>query len=122
MDAAAILDDMLGALRGELSDGFSTIAEFAERQGRMLAKQAEHLARERIDGFLADDDELFEFFLEGMQRDAENMVKSIAMLSILTIEKAWNAVAGALWGGLRTILAGAGLPPALLPETPPFRF
>ncbi|OAO01613.1 hypothetical protein [Parasphingorhabdus sp.] len=119
MDAADILNDMLGALQGELSDGYSEISEFAERQGRMLAKQAEHLAKERADGFLTDDDELFAFFLEGMQRDTENMARSIAMLTVLTIEKAWNAVANALWGGLRTILAGAGVPGSLLPETPP---
>ncbi|WP_284124630.1 hypothetical protein [Parerythrobacter aestuarii] len=120
MDAADILNDMLVALRGELHDGYGTIAEFAERQGRMLAKQAEHLAKERADGFLTDDDDLFAFFLEGMQRDAENMAKSIAMLSVITVEKAWNAVAGALWGGLRTILAAAGVPAVLLPETPNF--
>lgn len=119
MNAADILNDMLGALQGELSDGYSEISEFAERQGRMLAKQAEHLATERADGFLTGDDELFAFFLEGMKRDTENMARSIAMLTVLTIEKAWNAVANALWGGLRTILAGAGVPGALLPETPP---
>lgn len=119
MNAADILDDMVGALRGELSEGYSSISDFAERQGHMLAKQAEHLAKERADGFLSDDDELFAFFLEGMQRDTENMARSIAMLTVLTIEKAWNAVANALWGGMRTILAGAGVPSNLLPETPP---
>ena len=81
MNAAEILDDMLGALRGELADGYDLVSDFAERQGRMLAKQAEHLA--------------------------------------LTIEQAWNAVANALWGGMRTILTGAGVPPNLLPATPP---
>ena len=119
MDAAAILDEMIGALRGELADGYDLISDFAERQGRMLAKQAEHLAKERADGFLAEDEELFAFFVEGMQRDTENMARSIAMLTALTIEQAWNAVANALWGGMRAILAGAGVPPALLPETPP---
>jgi hypothetical protein len=47
------------------------------------------------------------------------MAKSIVMLSALTIEKAWNAVAGVLWGGIRTILSGAGVPAGLLPQTPP---
>ncbi|MEO9600257.1 hypothetical protein [Parasphingorhabdus sp.] len=119
MNAAEILDNMLGALSGELTDGYDLISGFAERQGRMLSKQAEHLAMERIDGFLADDDELFAFFIDGMKRDTENMVRSIAMLTALTIEQAWNAVANALWGGMRTILAGAGVPPNLLPTTPP---
>ncbi len=119
MNAAEILDDMLGVLRGELSDGYDLVSEFAERQGRMLAKQAEHLAKERADGFLTGDDELFAFFVDGMKRDSENMARSIAMLTALTIEQAWNAVANALWGGMRTILAGAGVPTGLLPATPP---
>ena len=119
MNAAEILDDMLGALRGELADGYDLVSDFAERQGRMLAKQAEHLAKERANGFLTGDDELFDFFVDGMKRDGENMARSIAMLTALTIEQAWNAVANALWGGMRTILTGAGVPPNLLPATPP---
>jgi hypothetical protein len=47
------------------------------------------------------------------------MVKAIVMLSALTIEKAWNAVAGVLWGAIRTTLSGAGVPANLLPEQPP---
>lgn len=116
-----ILSDIVAALKGELGAGYSSIGSFVESQGRLLAKQAENIAKLRIDGTLADDDELFQFFLDGLKTNAENMAKSIVMLSILTIEKAWNAVAGALWGGIRTILSGAGVPAGLLPETPPFQ-
>ena len=41
------------------------------------------------------------------------------MLTALTIEKAWNAVANVLWGAMRTIMSAAGVPPALLPVVPP---
>ena len=119
MDHDQILGDIIAALKGELGAGYSTIQSFAESQGKLLAKQAEDIARSRISGSLKDDDDLFAFFLEGLRHNAENMAKSIVMLSALTIEKAWNAVAGVLWGGIRSILSGAGVPDNLLPETPP---
>lgn len=119
MDHTQILNDMVGALKGELGNGFSTIKGFVESQGKLLAKQAEDLAKSRISGSLANDDELYAFFLENLENNAKNMAKAIVMLSALTIEKAWNAVAGVLWGGIRTILSGAGVPSNLLPQTPP---
>lgn len=120
MDHQQILNDIVAALRGELGSGFATIHGFVESQGRLLAKQAEDIAKSRVAGSLADDDELFQFFLENLERNAANMAKSIVMLTALTIEKAWNAIAGVLWGAIRTILGGAGVPAGLLPSTPPF--
>ena len=119
MDHTQILQDMAAALRGELGSGYSTISSFVESQGKLLAKQAEDIAKSRISGSLKDDDDLFHFFLESLKHNTENMAKSVVMLSALTIEKAWNAVAGVLWGGIRTILSGAGVPANLLPQTPP---
>lgn len=120
MDHQQIFGDIVAALKGELGQGYSTISGFVESQGKLLAQQAEHIARERLNGSLKDNDDLYHFFLEGLQTNAENMAKAIVMLSALTIEKAWNAVAGVLWGGIRTILSGAGVPGNLLPQTPPF--
>lgn len=120
MDHQQILGDIVTALKGELGSGYSQISGFVQSQGRLLAKQAEDIAKSRIDGTLAHDDELFEFFLENLKTNTENMAKAIVMMTILTIEKAWNAVAGVLWGAIRSILGGAGVPGAMLPETPPF--
>lgn len=121
MDNQQMLNDIVSALKGELSAGYSTIKSFVESQGRLLAKQAEGIATSRANGSLKNDDEMFHFFLESLENNAKNMVRSIVMLSALTIEKAWNAIAGVLWGGIRTILSGAGVPGALLPQQPPFR-
>lgn len=120
MDNQQILQNIVSALKGELGNGYATISGFVESQGRLLAKQAEDLAKSRLTGSLANDDELYHFFLQSLQQNTENMARSLVMLSALTIEKAWNAVAGALWGGIRTILTGAGIPANLLPQTPPF--
>lgn len=119
MDFQDILDDLVHALKGELGDGFGQIEGFVRQQGRLLAKQAETIATMRVDGPLAGDDERFAFFLESLKSNSENFSRSLVMLSILTIEKAWNAVAGVLWGAIRQILGSAGIPGNLLPETPP---
>ena len=122
MDHNQIFADIVAALKGELGTGYSTISGFVDSQGRLLAKQAEKIAVSRISGSLKDDDELYEFFLDSLKSNTENMVKSVVMLTALTIEKAWNAVAGILWGAIRTALSGAGVPDNLLPQTPPFSF
>jgi hypothetical protein len=119
MDHTQILQDMAAALKGELGSGYSTISSFVESQGKLLAKQAEDIAKSRISGSLRDDDDLYHFFLDSLKHNTENMARSVVMLSALTIEKAWNAVANVLWGGIRTILSGAGVPANLLPQTPP---
>jgi hypothetical protein len=119
MDHQQMLDDIIAALKGELGQGYSTIRNFVESQGTLLTQQAEEIARLRVSGSLKDNDALFQFFLDGLRINAENMAKAIVMLSALTIEKAWNAVAGVLWGGIRTILSGAGVPGNFLPEQPP---
>lgn len=119
MNSQEILGDIIAALKGELGKGYSTIKTFAESQGNLLAKQAEEIATSRVSGSLAKDDDLYHFFLEGLERNAVNMAKAIVQLSALTLEKAWNAIAGVLWGGIRSILTGAGVPATLLPETPP---
>lgn len=119
MSYEQILSDIGAALKGELGGGYASIRSFVESQGKMLAKQAEHIATSRINGPLAHDDELFHFFLDGLQDNATNLVKAIVMQTALTIEKAWNAVAGVLWGAIRTALSGAGVPDNLLPKQPP---
>lgn len=119
MDFAEILGNMVAALKEEVGEDISSIRGFIDDQGKLLAKQAEMIARSRLAGSLRDDDELFEFFLEGLATNTRNLARAVAMHSIITLEKAWNALANALWGGIRSILAGAGVPQSLLPETPP---
>jgi hypothetical protein len=119
MDHEQMLENIVAALKGELGQGFSTIKTFVQNQGTLLTQQAEEIASLRINGSLRTNDKLYHFFLDGLKTNAENMAKSIVMLTALTIEKAWNAIAGVLWGGIRTILSGAGVPGNLLPATPP---
>lgn len=119
MDATEIFNNIRNGLLTELGEGYGTISVFVEDQGRLLAEQAAFIAEQRATGELRHNDTLFNHFMKGLKTNTENMARSVAMLTALTIEKAWNAVANALWGGLRTILTGAGVPAGLIPETPP---
>ena len=119
MDADTILADLRAALEGELGQGYSTISTFMERQGRLLAEQAAFIAEQRATGALRDNDRLYEHFLEGLRTNTVNLTHHVAMLTALTIEKAWTAVANVLWGALRTIMSASGVPATLLPATPP---
>lgn len=114
-----ILSDLVNALKDELGQGYSTISNIVETQGKLLAKQAKQIATSRATGSLKDDDELYHFYLESLKDNTIAVAKAVVMVTALTIEKAWNAIAGALWGGIRSILTGAGVPANLLPETPP---
>jgi len=119
MDASAILTDLQAALKGELGAGYSTISSFVARQGRLLADQAAFIAEQRATGALRDNDALYEHFVAGLKTNAINLTHHVAMLTALTIEKAWNAVANVLWGAMRSIMSASGVPTALLPATPP---
>lgn len=121
MDAAELLGAIESALKAEVGRGYSSIKQFVRSQGQKLAEQAIFLAEQRATGSLAgsSNDSLYEFFLEGLKTNAENLAKSVAMLTVLTIERAWNAIANVVWGALSGILKAAGLPAVLIPTAPP---
>ena len=119
MGEAEILKEITATLRAELGEGYSSIRTLVTSQGKLLARQAERIAKSRIGGSLKDDDDFYHYLLEGMQTNATNLTRSVVMLSALTLEKAWNAIAGILWKAMRTTLSAAGVPEPLLPQTPP---
>lgn len=119
MNADDMLADIISALKLELGTGFKKIAKFVEQQGKLLAKQAELIARSRINGPLANDDEFYQWLLKGLEKDTANMAKGVAVLTALTIERAWNAIANVVWGGLSAILTASGVPAPLIPAKPP---
>lgn len=117
IDVQTLVDDILAALRGAISEGWSSIAAFAEKQAKMLANQAAMITQSRLNGSLKDDDDLFDFFVDHLKELAANFARSVATMTLLTIEQAWNAVVNVIWGAINKALQTgrlAGLPlPAL---------
>jgi len=118
IDVSELLGGVLEALRGELGDGYAAIAAFSERQGKMLATQAALITESRAVGTLRDDDELFGFFVEQLAEMTRNFVRAVAQLTVLTIERAWNAVVSVVWGVLNGALSAAGFVALPIPSAP----
>jgi hypothetical protein len=109
------VDNIINALKGSLEESWSTVSVFAEDQAKKLANQAAMIAQARILGSLKDDDDLFDFFIDQLKEMTANFAKGIANLTLLTIEKAWNAIVGAVWGAINGTLSSAVLGPLPIP-------
>lgn len=112
-DTGKVVDDIISALKGAVGKGWTAISGFAETQAKMMANQAAMIAQSRISGSLKDDDEMFEFFTDQLKDHATNFARSVATLTLLTIEQAWNAVVKVVWGAINGALSSvrlAGIP------------
>lgn len=78
---------------------------FAEQQARSLAKQAAWIAEATVNGELVAEDR--DWFLDNLKTMSENFVRTIVALTLLTIEQAWNAVVGTIWGAINNALDAA---------------
>lgn len=119
MNFEQILSAITTALKNEIGEDLTSIQNFIDSQGNLISQQALWIAESRAYGTLKNNDDLFNYFTGALKRDTIGLAQSVAMHSIITIEKAWNAIANVVWGSIRTILTGAGIPANLLPETPP---
>ncbi len=98
IDVDALIKDLLGALSGAINDDIKNHVEFAERQAKALAKQAAWITEGTIKGELDEEDR--DWFLNDLATLAANFARTVAALTILTIEKAWNAIVGAVWSAI----------------------
>ena len=101
-DVDRLVSAILGDLNALLDKDVGEYVGFAKMQTKALAKQAAWIAEAVLKGEI--DEEEREFFLKDLARLAENFAKCIVGLTMLTIEKAWNAIAGRLWEALRGAL------------------
>ena len=115
MKASEILANILDLLRGELGDGFSSVRTFAQNQSENIAELAVVIARERVSGVLRTNNQMFHRFVDRLKRHVEIFARDLAMLTVLTIERAWNLVVGEVWGAINAAISGIGLPLQLPP-------
>ena len=108
-----VSSSILSELSKLLADDITKHVGFARRQTLALAKQAAWIAEATAQGELDEEDR--DWFLGNLARMTENFARAVVALTILTIEKAWNAVVGVLWGAIRSA-AGAAIPIPKLPS------
>lgn len=110
--------DLVGVVRSKAGQGWDKISELAETQSKMLANQGAWITESRINGALKNDDELYKLFVDQLEDSVESLARSIGELAVLTVEEAWNAIVGVLWGAINTALKGAGLGLLQIPSAP----
>ncbi len=117
MKVQDIVTQIVGTLKGELKDSFGTIKMFAEEQAERLARFALVIAEERAFGTLKKNNTMFKRFTKRLEEQTEAFARHLVMLTVLTLEKAWNAIVGVVWGAINSIIANTGLP-IELPDVP----
>jgi hypothetical protein len=99
---------IINALNESLEGDIMVFVAFADRQARGLAKQAAWIAEATLNGELTAEDR--EWFLENLKELSTNFARTVVALTLLTIEKAWNAIVGTLWEAINgTISAAIGI-------------
>ena len=118
IDIGTTTGQLIGAIQSQLKSGWSTISSFVTTQSKMLATQAAWIAQDRVVGSLRNDDDLFNFFIQQLKDSIKSFAHTVAALTVLTLEKAWNAAVGVLWGAINGVLQGAGLGGLIPPAAP----
>lgn len=117
-DVSQVIAQILGALEAEISEGWQLVSSFAEKQTRLLANHALMITQSRTTGLLKDNDELFDVLVQQLKELTENFARSLASLTIITLEKAWNAIVRVVWGAINGAVGAAGLAVLPLPRAP----
>ncbi len=102
---------IISSLTEIIGEDFEAHKAFAEKQTKALAKQAAWIAVTAAasygspNGF--DDEEERDWFLDKLEKASRNFVNTMVALTIITLEKAWNAVVGAIWGAINGVVESA---------------
>ncbi len=107
-DLGQLATDIKDAVSGVLQKDITLVTGFSQTQVEQMAKQAAWIAEGTAKGELSDG--LRDFFLRDLARIAENFVKVLQGLALLTIEKAWNAVVNVLWKAISGAIGNIALP------------
>jgi hypothetical protein len=104
---AEILLKLSNLVEGDISAHMS----FAEKQTKAIAKQSAWIAETSLipfgeEGGFDDRDEL-DWFVDNLTDITANFVKAVVSLTIITLEKAWNAIVETTWGYINNAISAA---------------
>ncbi|MCA0873616.1 hypothetical protein LCL97_22515 [Seohaeicola saemankumensis] len=117
MKSSEVIANILGKLQTQLQGDFETIETFARERLEDIAELAMVLARERVDGIFKTNNQMFQRAVARLEKRVDLFVRDLALLSALTVEKAWNTVVSEVWGAINAVIgAAAGTLP--LPSLP----
>ena len=99
------LQELISEIREVVSNilqkDVATVRGFSERQVEAIARQTIIIQQGVLLGEI--DDDLKEFFLDGLEAMALNFVNTLKGILSITIEKVWNAIIDVLWKAIDTV-------------------
>lgn len=93
-----------------LGNNIENAQGFSQDQLSAMAQQAETIAGGIATGEIRPS--LQQFFLDQLKQSAQNFIRVLVGLALVTVEQLWNAVVGSLWGALSTATGLHFTPPA----------
>ena len=105
IDIDALIKASILAASEAIGDDITEIEGFARQQFATIAEHSAKLAEDRLAGRLTEDE--FEDLIAGVPALVKNTVNTLRGLALITLEKAWNAIAETLQTAIRTAVAGA---------------
>lgn len=89
-DVPTLISEIKDIATNILQKDITTVRGFSERQVEAIARQTVIIQEGVASG--AIDDELREFFLDGLEAMALNFVNTLKGILMVTLEKLWNAI------------------------------
>lgn len=99
---AIIITEIKDIASGVLQKDISTIRGFSERQVEAIAKQTVLIQKGVESGDI--DEDLREFFLDGLEAMALNFVNTLKGILMVTLEKLWNALVKFLYKAVGVVV------------------
>lgn len=105
IDIDALIKASILAASEAIGDDVTEIEGFARAQFEEIAEHSAKLAGDRLAGRLTEDE--FDELMAGVPELVKNTVNTLKGLALITLEKAWNAIAETLQSAIKTAVAGA---------------
>tara|TARA_R110000851_G_scaffold207537_3_gene359858 strand:+ start:8142 stop:8456 length:315 start_codon:yes stop_codon:yes gene_type:complete len=101
-DVSTIITSIKDIASGILEKDISTVRGFSERQVEAIAKQTVIIQKGIANGDI--DEDLREFFLDGLEAMALNFVNTLKGILMVTLEKLWNALVNFLYKAIGVVI------------------
>ena len=97
-----IINEIKDIASGILEKDISTVRGFSERQVEAIAKQTVIIQEGIANGDI--DEDLREFFLDGLEAMALSFVNTLKGILMVTLEKLWNALVNFLYKAVGVVV------------------
>ncbi|MFV3130716.1 hypothetical protein [Niveispirillum sp. KHB5.9] len=98
INVPALIDQIKTSASAILGQNIENAQGFSQDQLAAMAQQAETIAGGIATGEIRPS--LQQFFLDQLKQSAQNFVRVLVGLALVTVEQLWNSVVNSLWGAL----------------------